>query len=64
MAVGELLILVGIGIIVLGMLFGGRSRGSIRLGPFSGTGTIGFLIVALGVLVYLLEQGLLGSLLS
>jgi hypothetical protein len=59
MAMGEALIVFGAMIIIFSMIFRRYPRGTLRVGPFSGTGTIGFLIMILGAVVYLLEKGLL-----
>jgi len=64
MAVSGFLILFGAVLIVFDMLFmHGRRQSSgrreiFRLGPFSATGSIGFVLVVLGVVVYMLEQRL------
>ena len=58
MMIGEALILFGSLLVVASMVFRRYPRGSIRIGPFSGTGMIGFLIMILGVVTYLIENGL------
>jgi hypothetical protein len=55
---GSSIVFFGSLIVVYSLVFSRHSRGSIRIGPFSGTGTVGFLIMILGVVTYFIETGL------
>lgn len=57
---GASLIILGTILVILSFLgFGRRSCGSLKVGPFSASGMIGFLIMVLGVFVDLIEKGFL-----
>jgi uncharacterized membrane protein len=56
--IGLLIVFFGMLIVVYSMVSSHHPKGSIRIGPFSGTGTVGFLIMILGVVTYFIENGL------